>query len=100
MGGTKGNDGRAARRMLWRRLGVVLSCFGGVLLVLNLLGIGGNAAENGTKSIRKAVRRHSEKQGYAMTMLSFFAMLYRFKYHTASLMSNPTIVILGRRAHN
>lgn len=46
MASTKGNDGRAARRMLWQRLIVVLSCFVGVIVLLNMLGIGGNAVKN------------------------------------------------------
>lgn len=38
---TKGNDGRAARRQLLRRIGLVLGIFGVCLSLLVLLGVGG-----------------------------------------------------------
>jgi len=64
---TKGNDGRAARRLLWHRLFVVLSCFVGVLITLKLLGIGGNAAQNEndetTKSLRQVARGNADSRG-------------------------------------
>jgi hypothetical protein len=53
---TKGNDGRAARRLLLHRLFVIISCFLGIIITLNLLGIGGNADNK-----RRAVFRGGAK---------------------------------------
>jgi hypothetical protein len=46
---TKGNEGSAAQQLLANRLSILLECFLRIVLLLNFIGIGGNAQQRTTK---------------------------------------------------
>jgi hypothetical protein len=86
----KENNGRAARRMLLKRLSVVISCFVGIILLLNYLGIGGNAERKGFARPQKRDSRGT--RGYDLSFHRFlFTLLVNLLTRTLILMFSCTL---------
>jgi hypothetical protein len=78
MASMKGNDGRAARRHLLRRLGLVLGTFGVCLSILVLLGVGGG-------------RFRQRKRRFALFDMGFRSQSEKKQQHAFKLDTTPLI---------